>query len=1054
MKKRIYLFISFLLLTYNLSIAQVRGVTGMVTSSEDGQPVIGATVMVKGTQYGAVTDIDGKFTIRGIEGSHKTLVVSYVGMQTKELPLKSTVNVVLDPSSNSLEEILVVAFGKQKRESFTGSAGVLKADKIAERQVTGVLNALNGQVPGVQITESNSPGGDPTILIRGISSINARTTPLIIVDGLPYNGYYNDINPADVESVSVLKDAASNSLYGARGANGVILITTKSAKRGNAVISAEARWGVNQDAMVDYDRISEPGQYYEMQYLALYNYYVNRLGQSSVDAFRNANQALSRDETYGGLAYVIYKVPENQMLIGENGRLNPNATLGNVITYQGREYMLYPDDWRKEGIRDGFRQEYTASVNGGTDQFSFYGSLGYLSNEGLTYGSEYERYTGRMKVDYKAKPWLKVGANVTYTHHDNFTNSSAFGAAHSIAPIFPLYIRDGNGNIMTDAHGKMYDWGNGLVIGVVRPTQKNTNSLQSDVLNEAHNSSNGFGFSGYSEISFLKDFTATLNINIYDTENRAQSSVNPYYGYYISMGGYVATSHYRTYSLNTQQLLNWNHSFGKHTVSLLLGHEYTRNNSTTLSASRTNVLAYDTNIELEGAINDNGLSGYKSLYNVEGYFTRGQYDYDNKYFGSFSFRRDGTSRFHPAYRWGNFWSFGAAWIITKEGWFEDTFVDMLKYKASFGQQGNDNLSSSYYYTNYYGFGTVNGEGAATFSSKGSRKISWETNTNFNTGFEFELFKKRLSGSIEYYRRKTTDMLLYFTAPPSIGYGGYYDNVGDLVNSGVEIDMNADIVHIKNFNWSLSLNMSHNKNEVTYLPAEKRNNTIDGHEGYTSGYRFYGQGLPINTWYMPQYTGVNENGVSTWRQVNKTTGEESTTTDINSASWLLCGDPNPKLYGGFGTTLSAFGFDLSANFLYSFGGKVLDSGYQNMMMNPFTSHSGYALHKDLLNAWTTENKDTDVPRWQFGDEDVSSTSDRFLTSGTVFTFKNINVGYTLPVRLVKKVQLSSVRLYVSCDNVAYWSKRKGLDPRSSLTGQPSTSSYSPMRTISGGISLKF
>lgn len=1055
MKKKTFLWISFLLLTYSMAIAQdISRVTGVVTSSEDGLPIIGASVRVKGTDWIAVTDIDGKFEISGITGTHKTLVVSYVGMQTKEVALRAVVDVVLDPSANSLEEVIVVAFGKQKRESFTGSAGVLKADKIAERQVTGVLNALNGQVAGVQIAESNSPGGDPAIRIRGISSINAGSSPLIIVDGLPYNGYYNDINPADVESVSVLKDAASNSLYGARGANGVILITTKSAKRGKAVISMDARWGVNHDARVDYDRISNPGQYYEMQYMALYNYFVNRMGQSGGDAFRNANQTLSRDETYGGLGYIIYKVPEGQMLIGENGRLNPNATLGNVYTYRGQEFMLYPDDWRKEGIRDGFRQEYTASLNGGTDQFQFYASMGYLSNEGLTYGSEYSRYTGRMKADYQARPWLKVGTNVTYTHHESHTGSSAFEAAHSIAPIFPLYIRDGNGNIMTDEHGKMYDWGNGFVNGIVRPTQKNSNSLQADVLNKNVNSSNGFGISGYADITFLKDFKATFNINIYNTENRSQSAVNPYYGYYISMGGYVSTSHYRTYALNTQQLLNWTHSYGKHTISLLLGHEYTRNNSTTLSGSRTNILAYDTNIELDGAITDDGITGHKSVYNVEGYFVRGLYDYDNKYFGSFSFRRDGTSRFHPSHRWGNFWSFGGAWIMTKENWFKSSFVDMLKFKASFGQQGNDNLSSNYYYTNYYRFDTVDGEGAATFSSKGSRKISWETNTNFNTGFEFELFKKRLSGSIEYYRRKTTDMLLYFTAPPSIGYAGYYDNIGDLVNSGVEVDLNAEIIRARNINWSVNFNISHNKNEITFLPEEKRNATLDGHQGYTSGYRFYGEGLPINTWYMPQYTGVNEKGESTWRRVNSSTGEETRTNDINSATWMLCGDPNPDFYGGFGTTVTAYGFDLTANFLYSIGGKVLDSGYQNLMMNPYTSATGFSFHKDLLKAWTVENPNTNVPRWQFGDEDVSATSDRFLVNGSVFTFKNISIGYTFPAKWLKAAQLSSVRVYVSCDNVGYWSKRKGLDPRSSLSGSPSVSSYSPMRTISGGISLKF
>lgn len=1056
MNRKIVLLLMVLFTLAQAATAQPTTVRGNVTSEEDGMPIIGAMVKVKGTNLGAATDIDGNFQISGITPEHKTLVVSYVGMQTKEVAIKSTVSVALAEATNDLGEVMVVAFGKQKRESFTGSAGVVKSSKIAERQVNGVLNALNGQVAGVQMAESNNPSGNPTIRIRGISSINAGSSPLIIVDGLPYNGYYNDINPADVETISVLKDAASNSLYGARGANGVILITTKSAKRGKAVVAFDARIGLNQDAKVDYDRITEPGQYYEMQYRALYNYYTNVMGQSASEAFHKANQTLSENETAGGLVYIVYQVPQGQLLIGENGKLNPNAKLGNIVNYNGRDYMLYPDNWKKAGIRDGLRQEYNASVNGGNDQFQLYASLGYYSTEGLTYGSDYERYTGRLKVDYQARPWLKIGSNVTYTHNESNSGSSAFSAAHNISPIYPLYIRDAEGNILYDDNGKMLDWGNGLQIGLVRPVLKNSNPLQADLLNTSYNSSNAFGISGYADIDFLKDFKLTLNINIYDTENRQKTSINPYYGYYVSMGGWIGVYHYRTYALNTQQLLNWNHTFGKHTASMLLGHEWSRDNSTALTGTMTGILAYDTIQELAGAITDGGADSYTSLYNVEGFFARGQYDYDNKYFASFSFRRDGSSRFHPAHQWGNFWSLGGAWIISKEGWLDNTPVDMLKFKASLGQQGNDNLNSNFYWTNYYAFTTVNGEGAASFSTHGSSTISWETNTNFNTGFEFELFQKRLNGSIEYYQRKTTDMLLYFTAPPSIGYGGYYDNIGDLINKGIEIDLNATILRTKSIDWAVNLNFSHNKNEVTFLPDEKKTSNYDGYWGYASGYRYYAEGLPVNAWYMPQYTGVNENGESTWYRRTTVDGEtvETVTNDINSATWRVCGDPNPDYFGGFGTTINAFGFDLSANFLYSIGGKVLDAGYQGLMSSPYTSSTGGSMHKDLLKAWTADNPNTDIPRFQYGDQDNTLTSSRFLTDGSVFTFKNVSLGYTFPSRLVKKLQLSTLRIYASCDNVAYWSKRKGLDPRMSLTGEPSAAGYSPIRAISGGISVKF
>lgn len=1052
MKKKLLFALAALLASMSAAVAQVTRVAGIVVAEDDGEPVVGAYVRVKGTDFGALTDIDGRFEIKNITGNHKTILATCIGMQPTQVALKANVRIVMPSGVTEMQEQIVTAFGKQTRESFTGSAGVLKTEKIAERQTTGVLAALNGQIAGVQMAEGNGPNGSPTIRIRGISSINAGSSPLIIVDGLPYNGYYNDINPADVESVSVLKDAAANSLYGARGANGVILITTKSAKKGTKpIISAEARWGFNHDAKVDYDRINDPGQYYEMHYRALYNYFVAN-GQTPYEAHISANNTIPKSETEGGLVYQVYNVPEGQTLIGDNGRLNPAATLGRVYNYAGQDYMLLPDDWKKEGIRDGFRQEYNVSVNGSTGDATIYFGLGYLGNEGLTYGSQYDRYSGRLKMDYQVRPWLKVGANVNYTHHDSDSQTGAFSAAHNISPIYPLYIRDGLGNILTDRNGLVYDWGNGLVNGLVRPVHKNGNPLQDDRLDRSSVSSNAFGAAAFADVTFLKDFRFTTNINIHDTEAQSISTVNPYYGYYVSMGGYITKTQSRTFTLNTQQLLNWTHSFGKHTTSVLLGHEYTHQMSGSVWGRKTKVLAYDANQSLAGSLTVDDTDDSGGWYNVQGFFVRGLYDYDNKYFGSFSVRRDGTSHFARSHRWGNFWSFGAAWILTKENWFNVPKVDMLKLKASVGQQGNDNLGSSYYYTNYYEFQTVNGEGAASFSWKGSKTITWETNTNVNTGFEFELLKNRIAGSLEYYRRKTSDMLLWFTAPRSVGYGGYYDNVGDLVNQGVELDLTITPIRTKKVHWDVRFNLSHNHNEITYIPTEKKQTTINGYSGYTSGYRFYGEGLPINTWYMPKYMGVNENGEPLWLLV--TSEGEETTTSYSSASFQICGDPNPKVYGGFGTTLGAYGFDLSANFLYSLGGDVLDNGYMTLMSSPYTSATGMPLHKDLLNAWSQTNPDSDIPRFQYGDTESSATSSRFLTNGRVFTFKNVSVGYTLPKRLTEKAHISQLRLYVSCDNVGYWSARKGLDPRTSLSGNASATAYSPMRVLSGGISLKF
>ncbi|WP_273264101.1 TonB-dependent receptor [Hoylesella shahii] len=1032
--------------------AQTMKVSGTVVD-ESGEPIIGASVKVTGTTLGVATNLDGKFTLDNVPRTARTIVVSYIGMLPVTTQIKPEMRIVMKSDSKQIDDVIVVAFGKQKREAFTGSAGVVNADKIAERQVNNPLSALNGKVSGVQMIEGNGPSSSPTIQIRGIGSLNAGNSPLIVVDGLPYAGYYSDINPADVESISVLKDAASNSLYGARGANGVILITTKTAKRGTATISVDAKWGYNEDAKVDYETVSDPRQYYELFFKSIYNKFHNADGLDAYSAYIKANQTMYKRGSEGGLGSILYSVPTGEYLIGQNGKLNPHATLGNIVTHNGKEYLLYPDDWKKEGLRKGFRQEYNIGINGGTDVFKTYASLGYMKNNGICYGSDYTRYSARLKSEYQARKWMTVGGNISYTHSESNASGNAFGAAHQIPPIYPLYLRDGQGNILQDRNGNMYDYGNGAVNGVTREIFLNEAPLQDDRLNVSTNSSNSYGMQGYTDISFIEELKLTLNVSIYNTENRDNDASNPYYGFDKTRGGQVGVSHYRTFAFNTQQLLNYSKAFGKHTVSALLGHEFTRNTSTTLTGRKNNIFAFKMNTELAGALSLVSTNSYKNFYNIEGFFFRGQYDYDNKLFASASFRRDGSSRFHPSHRWGNFWSFGGAWILTKEKWFKPTWVDMLKLKASFGQQGNDAIGD-FYYSDFYNLSAVNGEGSLAFSNKGKRDITWETNTNMNLGFEFELFKHRLTGSVEYYQRKTTDMLLWFSVPPSLGYDGYYDNVGDMMNRGVELNLDADLIRTKAFTWAMNFNITHNHNNISYLPEQNKTLEKEGHAGYANSSRYVGEGLPINTWYIKKYAGVNEQGLGTWYYTDATTGDMKTTTDYSSADYYLGGSPHPDVYGGFGTSLRAYGFDLNVNFIYSLGGKAYDSGYEGMMRNPEPSIAPQAYHKDLLNAWSAENTNTSVPRFQYGDLNTSAFSDRFLVDASTLTFKSITLGYTFPTQLVKKLQLSSLRLFISCDNVAYWGKRKGFDPRTSLDGSVYDNSYSPMRTASAGISVKF
>lgn len=478
MDKRIASILLALALVTLTSRAQTGGAGGRVTAADDGSPVVGATVMVKGTQTGTVTDHDGRFTIAKLPHQGKTLVISYVGMQTVDVAAKQGLNVVMEPATKTVDEVIVVAFGKQKRESFTGSAGTLDAKALQERQVTNPLAALNGRVAGVQMVEGNTETSQPEINVRGVSSVNAGTTPLVVLDGLPYPGYYTDINPADVESITVLKDAASTALYGARGANGVILITTKAAKRGQARISFDAKIGSSHNARVDYECLDEPGEYYEMYYKAHYNYQ-RATGHSRWDSHVAANNALCGSSADGGLGFVTWQAPDGQYLIGENGRMNPQATPGVISSNNGKDYLLIPDDWKKQALRDGLRQEYNVNVNGGTDAFQSYVSLGYVNSEGICYGTDYERFTGRAKMDWQARKWLRMGINTSYTHTDSNSSGQALTPVHEMAKIYPLYIRDAQGNILQDARGPMYDYGTGTVTGATRVWEYNSNPLQS-----------------------------------------------------------------------------------------------------------------------------------------------------------------------------------------------------------------------------------------------------------------------------------------------------------------------------------------------------------------------------------------------------------------------------------------------------------------------------------------------------------------------------------------------------------------------------------------------
>ncbi len=1079
MVRKIVLSLAAVLSVVGMAIAQNKQVSGTVTDTK-GAPVFGATVVVEGTTIGTSTDAQGKYTLNA--PADGMLSVSFIGYsdQTVAIDGKTVVNVVLTESAHALDDVIITAYGEAKREAFTGSAVMVKTEEIVKSQTTNAIDALNGKVPGLQIINaSGQPGGaSPTVIIRGISSIEAGKTPLIILDGMPFAGSISDVNPADIESMSVLKDAAAAALYGARGANGVILITTKRAKGNDAIVSVDLKVGVNQRAQRDYDYIKEPGAYYEQHYKALYNYYVNQ-GLSSQAAFERANAGLTAKGS-GGLGYNVYTVPEGQTLIGRNGKLNPSATLGRLVNYQGENYWLTPDNWLDEIYTTGVRQEYNVNIAAANERSSFYGSFGYLNNDGIVDNTGYERYTARLRADYQAKKWLKVGGNASYSRV--FSNASTsegsstssgniFAFTSQVAPIYPLYVRDGEGNIRRDSFGNIiYDHGTstkeGSNAGFERPFLTNANAYASHLLDRHDSTQNTASFNGFVDVILPLGFKFSFNGGTSLKQYDSISTSNIYYGSGVSSGGGLSRESGIYWGYTLQQILTWNYTFADlHNVDVMLGHENNYEMTQYTGAYKTGMFSNSSDQFGQTLKVVSASSGFGE-YNNEGYIFRGQYDYDGRVFASASYRRDASSRFHPDHRWGNFWSLSAGWLINKESWFNAPWVDELKIKASYGQQGNDSISD-FLYTDRY---SISNDGtdkwSIRFSSKGNENITWETNANFNAGVDFSFFKGRLAGSVEYFNRMTSDMLSFYTVPSSMGYSGYWRNVGDMSNQGVEVALQGVLVNKKNVNWSLNLNLTTVKNTITSLdPATKTDvfYTMDGkaYQGYQDGSQYFGEGLPIYTMLLKSYAGVNEEGLPLFwsREEYLENGQKKfrlvkTTDYADKATYFVFDTSLPDLYGGFGTSLNLYGFDLSVNFVYQVGGKVLDSDYASMMSSPSSQSVGTNYHKDILNAWTPENNTSNIPRFVLNDQYTGNASDRYVVDASYLSLQNINFGYTFPRKWMSKIGVSKLRIYLACENVWLWSQRKGLDPRQSYSGGASNAYYSPIRTISGGLNLTF
>ena len=1000
--------------------------------------------------------------------SAKTLLISFIGLQSQEVAVKPVVKVVLKSDAEVLDEVVVTAYGTSTKGSFTGSASVMKADKIEKRQVSNVSNALAGAVAGVQILSNNGqPGESAKVRIRGVGSINAGTDPLYVVDGVPYDGDLSSINSADIESMTVLKDAASTALYGARGANGIIMITTKKGTSGKARVNFDAKWGVNSRAVKNYDVMTSPKNYMEKAYEAIYNGYTQTNGYPADIAHVQANKTLLSNSG-GGVGYPVYTVPAGQLLIGSNGMLNPNATLGYMTEYGN---WLTPDNWEDEMFQNKLRQEYNINVAGGNDKSTFYMAFGYLDDQGVIEGSGFTRFSGRLKGDYKVTDWLKVGANVNYINSESrypgdqtntASSGNAFYIANNIAPIYPMYVRGEDKQIMTLTGRPVYDYGDGKSVREYsRAFMQIANPAGDLVYNKTNYMRDVFNTNWFAEPTPIKGLTVSARFGLNVDNTRLNLLNNPYMGQSAEYNGEVVQAAMRTYGLDQQYVANYNFTLQDiHHFDITAGYDGYTYEYTELSGQGQNL--YDPESEfVSNTIDKKNAAGFKQTYATEGFFGRVNYSYDDKYFGNVSYRRDASSRFSPDNRWGDFWAASVAWMITREEFMKNvTWVNMLKLKASFGQQGNDDLllpagkyignihleKNFYPWMDQYSVMGANGIFSdGTLFAKGNKDITWETSTSYNVGLEFALFNNRLNGSAEYFARKSSDMLYNKPIAGSMGYTYIPMNVGSMTNSGFELDLSYQIFNRKNFSWDVNFNATFVKNKINELHPDLKGQLIDGSNIYEEGESMYRM-------YLVKYAGVDEKIGKALYWAKDKDGKEYATDNYSLAQTNKAGTDNlmPKVYGGFGTSIEAYGFDASIQLSYQLGGQIYDSGYRFMMAG---KGEGQNWHKDIYNAWTPANTKTDVPRLNAQDSFTNALSDRWLISSNYLSINNITVGYTLPSNLVKKMFIEKLRVYFTADNVGLIAKRKGLDPRQSYTTS-TNSLYSPIRTISGGISLTF
>lgn len=1052
--KNITAFLAALLLSAT-AWSQNLTVTGTVREAS-GMPAMGVGIIIKGTTTGTISDLDGNYSLSGVPAD-ATLEFSAVGFESVDVQVggRERIDVVMNEKFEELGETIVVAYGTAKKESFTGSASVVKGDDIQKRTVGNISKSFEGTVPGIQVTSGGGqPGEGASIMIRGNGSINASSTPLYVVDGIPYDGALSAINPADVESMTVLKDASAGALYGARGANGVIVITTRSGGKDRIAVNYKGSVGVASRALKRYSQL-DMKDYVQLTYEALRNaaQYGTGMDYSSASAY--ASQHLG--EQIGGLKNPEYYNPYKNY--SWENLVDPATGL-----IRDDAKAAWDENWMDEiSNKAAIRTEHVLSFRSGSEKVSSRLSVGYYNEKGVLKSTDFTRYTGRVSTDIQGTSWLKASLSANFSHVDsNYQSSTGTATSNSwytaqfMAPVYPIYLKDMEGNDVLSSDGsRQYEYGleddNGFAN---RPNAQGFNSLAELVNNRTYYQRNSLSarssliFGTVNKESKLYGLKFTINLGTDFSDYGRTLVYDKFHGNAANVGGRVGKTNTRTWSYTVNELVSWNRRFGDFKLDLLAGHEFYRYRYNYAYGEKTGIV--DGVDELSPAVTTSDNSSYSHNYGIESWLSRVNLSFRDRYYLDFSFRGDASSRFYKENRWGFFWSTGASWRISEEKWMKGakSWLSNLTLKASYGVQGNDDVGSYYAWQGLYNYTWANGSEAGAFASKlENRSVTWEKNANFNTGIDASFCGGKYTLGIEFYSRTTKDMLLNSPMAISTGFTSFDSNVGSMRNLGLELSARTVLIDRKNFVWDLTLNAAFNRNKVLSLTGNQ--------DVITSGSTVIEVGKPIYTFYMAKSAGVdaatgsqlyfsyyhqtiNEDGDSVYEPCDEFV---TTNTTLAGMSKYYFGSREPALYGSLGTSFTIIeNLDLSIMTTWSIGGKIYDSLYAGGM---HVSSAGRNWHSNILRRWQKPGDVTDVPRVEIGGS-YAATND-FLIDASYFAIKNITLGYTFPK--------AKLRVFATADNILMLAHLDGMDPQYSFTGGTSYS-YTPSRVVSLGLEFNF